>query len=182
MTTIAYKDGIIACDSRLTWGTTIIDDNWSKKIERKGRLFFLSGIPEDFEDFFELYFSGRQTHHRYLNVCGLLVENNFLYEVYVCDKGNRLYKLKLFLDRTTAYGSGGDFAFTAMDMGGTAKEAIKMAIKRNTSTGGRIRTYKLPFYSQGKRQLPKIKTPAKKGKVSKAAIKKAVESVMAKRK
>jgi ATP-dependent protease HslVU (ClpYQ) peptidase subunit len=43
----------------------------------------------------------------------------------------------------SAIGSGGDFALTAMDMGGDSKKAIEMAILRDLSTGGKITTLKL---------------------------------------
>ena len=42
-----------------------------------------------------------------------------------------------------AIGSGADHAFTAMDCGCSAKEAVQMAVKRDTCTGGRIRSFKL---------------------------------------
>jgi hypothetical protein len=43
----------------------------------------------------------------------------------------------------TAIGTGTDHAITAMDCGLSAREAVKMAMKRDTGTGGRIRTYKV---------------------------------------
>jgi hypothetical protein len=42
-----------------------------------------------------------------------------------------------------AAGSGSRFAFTAMDMGATAKQAIQMAMKRDTGTGGKIHVFKV---------------------------------------
>lgn len=43
------------------------------------------------------------------------------------------------LDRTDAIGNGSPFALTAMDMGSAAAEAVEMAKKRDTSTGGQVR-------------------------------------------
>ena len=43
MTTIAYKSGIIAYDSRFTCGDIIEDDDVDKRIDRDGKTFFLSG-------------------------------------------------------------------------------------------------------------------------------------------
>lgn len=41
-----------------------------------------------------------------------------------------------------AIGSGAKHALTAMDLGLDAKEAVKMAMKRDIYTGGRIRTFR----------------------------------------
>lgn len=42
-----------------------------------------------------------------------------------------------------AAGSGQDHAITALDLGLSAKKAVKMAIKRNPSSGGKVRVFKV---------------------------------------
>jgi len=142
MTTIAYKANIIAYDSRLTRDITIVDDNWNKKIEGNGSIFFMAGTPEDFEEFFELYFSDKvdKKHYRHLNVSCFVVEGENLFESYISHVGSdsdpRLYKVALDLWTPAAMGSGTDHALTAMDMGATAEEAVYMAAQRDCKTGG----------------------------------------------
>ena len=50
----------------------------------------------------------------------------------------RLFKYQV--DHQYAIGSGSNNAITAMDMGATAAEAVEMAKKRDTGTGGLVRT------------------------------------------
>ena len=45
--------------------------------------------------------------------------------------------------RPAATGSGMDHAITAMDCGLSAKDAVRMAIKRDAGSGGRVRTFKV---------------------------------------
>jgi ATP-dependent protease HslVU (ClpYQ) peptidase subunit len=56
------------------------------------------------------------------------------------DKKTGFWKDRLRPDNAFALGSGSHFALTAMDMGATAAEAVEMAKKRDTSTGGLVRT------------------------------------------
>lgn len=56
MTTIAYKDGVIAYDSRVTRGDLITDDDCDKCIERDGVKFFMSGALCDYDALVGAYF------------------------------------------------------------------------------------------------------------------------------
>ena len=47
------------------------------------------------------------------------------------------------IDGKWSFGSGGDAALAAMDLGHTAKEAVKFAATRDLYTGGAIQSYKL---------------------------------------
>ena len=62
---------------------------------------------------------------------------------YITSDDESFSKQKLDPSKPYATGSGQHHALTAMDMGATAKEAVKMAIMRDTNSGGRIRTYKI---------------------------------------
>tara|TARA_R110000796_G_scaffold143647_3_gene260326 strand:- start:411 stop:617 length:207 start_codon:yes stop_codon:yes gene_type:complete len=53
----------------------------------------------------------------------------------------RLFKTPESLKSCIALGSGADHAYTAMDCGLSAKEAVKKAAYRDCGTGGRIRSY-----------------------------------------
>lgn len=142
MTTIAYKDGVIAYDSRACCGNTIFDDGFDKKVERKGVLFFLSGATSEFDLFIESYFEGKNVAGRPLNIAGFVVVDSELWDAAIDEEGI-FWKSKLRLDACYAYGTGTDHALTAMDMGASAVEAIKWAIKRDCKTGGEIRTFKI---------------------------------------
>ena len=53
------------------------------------------------------------------------------------------WKTRLSLSNPDAIGSGSPFALTAMDMGASAEEAVTMAAKRDSCTGGKIRTLRI---------------------------------------
>lgn len=136
MTTIAYKDGVIAYDSRLNCDERIISDSFSKMVERNGVRFFCCGSQDHMERLADAYF-GEDTGE--LEATALVVEGGKVYRVGRCEK--RLYR-SLMVEHG-AIGSGTDHALTAMDMGATAAQAVKMAMKRDPFTGGRIRIFRV---------------------------------------
>lgn len=141
MTTIAVKDGIISYDSRTTIGGTIVDDKTNKRFKRNGVNFFVCGSLCDVEEFIDVYFG--ETASNELDMTSLVVERDG--EILRCGAGETgIWKEKLEANAVFAMGTGSDCAYTAMDMGATSKEAVKMAIKRDCLSGGRIRTFKIP--------------------------------------
>lgn len=56
MTTIAYKDGVVAYDSRVTNCGTILANNFNKRITRNGVHFFPSGDYSRIEHLIDCYF------------------------------------------------------------------------------------------------------------------------------
>jgi 20S proteasome alpha/beta subunit len=134
MTTIAYKDGVIAYDSRETSDDTIMTDRSNKKFTANGALFFLSGNLSDIHKMVREY-PGVSNDY---NCSGIMVENGAVWEVFF----SRGFD-KIPLVDVTAHGSGADHALTAMDLGLSAKDAVMMAIKRDSRSGGTIRTYKI---------------------------------------
>lgn len=139
MTTIAYKDGVIAYDSRETMPNgTIKTNNCNKRFTVGERHFFLSGKSDECEMLAHGWPSPSGSH---IDCGGFLVDGG---RVFLCgmdrDRGTTF---KLLLDHHWAVGSGGDHAITAMDLGLSALEAVRMAVKRDAFTGGRIRTYKV---------------------------------------
>lgn len=55
------------------------------------------------------------------------------------------------LDKFAATGSGSNFAIAAMAMGASAEEAVRIAAKYDTGTGGRVRTLAITKPARGRR-------------------------------
>lgn len=139
MTTIAYKDGVIAYDSRTTAGDLISNDNFNKKYIVDGVVFIMSGATSDYKRFHSLYF-GKEESIADCDASALVVDKGELFLVSVHDETG-MWKQPLFNDNPVAIGSGSNFALTAMDLGLSAKDAVKMAIKRDSKSGGKVRIY-----------------------------------------
>jgi len=142
LTTIAWKDGKIAYDSRQCRGDTIMSDNVSKKHKYKNHLFFLTGSCHDFNEFMEAIVDG--VHENIVYDCsGLMVDpDSAVYEVGSSDNtGSWRLDLKDIQAPCTALGSGYQYALAAMDLGCTAKEAVQQAAKRDLPTGGKIKEH-----------------------------------------
>lgn len=140
MTTIAYKDGVIAYDSLVTAGDTVMYDDFDKKSERDGVLFFGAGTNSDIQLLIAAYFGDVPGFD--LDARALAFRDGRL--SVLCFSEGRVYESDVLLDRHYAIGSGRDHAFTAMDMGATAYQAVELAAKRDTGTGGKIRAFTLP--------------------------------------
>lgn len=137
MTTIAYKDGIVAYESRVTAGNTIIHDDYEKCVEVKGVQFILAGDGGDFDAMMGEYF-GTPCGRKLGSVAGMVIDSGRLWAVGV-DPDTGFWKDEIWTERPQAMGSGQDHAFTAMDMGATAVEAVNWAIKRDIYSGGIVR-------------------------------------------
>jgi len=139
MTTICHKDGVVACDGRSTADNLIISDNCEKMTERNGIKFFVAGLVADREAFIEQYI--KDDVFEDLDVQAMIINKG---KVTVCCfmEGK---KIETPVSKRTPYaiGSGMLHALTAMDLGKSAKEAIKIAMKRDACTGGVIKTYKV---------------------------------------
>jgi len=115
MTTIAYKNGMIACDSFYTSGGVITDHNAKKRKDVNGVIFFMSGAVSDDTTLIGAYF-GEQLPDGPLNSCALVVDKDELYQVGI-DEHEGFWKSPLNWENHYAFGSGGNFAIVAMDMG-----------------------------------------------------------------
>ncbi|EGH43290.1 hypothetical protein [Pseudomonas syringae] len=138
MTTIAYKDGVIAYDSRRTCDGRIVTDSADKKRERDGHAFFGSGSTSDILNLIDAFFGAKIEGECDAQV--IAVHGGQVTEIIWAE--GRLFKYPV--DHEYAIGSGSDNAITAMDMGATAAEAVEMAMKRDTATGGQVRTLSVP--------------------------------------
>lgn len=143
MTTIAYKDGIIAYDGRCTGGSTILEDDHDKKIVRDGYIYFLSGEIGYADDFIEMYRSEIYDHEKLtkIDLYAMVVTPEKICNIGIED--GKIYENPMRPEKYYALGSGYTYALAAMDFGKTAKEAIKYASTRDLYTGGKIRTHKV---------------------------------------
>lgn len=136
MTTIAYKDGVIAYDSRISDGSFIIHDDYDKCQEVKGVQFVFSGKVCDYAKLVGAWFGEPVTVD--LECAALVFDGERLWYAGASSQ-HGLCKTPVWLERPYVMGSGGDHAVTAMDMGATAAEAVEMAKRRDSSTGGQVR-------------------------------------------
>ena len=138
MTTIAYKDGVIACDSQITAGETIHTMSRNKIRRRKGFVLIACGSEHLVEQVFETWPDVRVDGDEW---SAYAVDSDGLWE---CgSEEGALWKLKVRHDEHSAMGSGGAYALGAMDAGATAVEAVKVAAGRDVATGGRVRKFKV---------------------------------------
>lgn len=140
MTTIAYKDGVIAYDSRQTQGTRIADDDREKLEVVNGVKFVLTGAISDFPSLIDCYFGIAKSGP--IDAGGLVVDDRSIWVIGHCDESG-FWKEAHSHAVPFATGSGAAHAITAMDMGGDAELAIAMAAKRDTGTGGRVRSFRI---------------------------------------
>lgn len=142
MTTIAYKDGVIAYDSRFTCHDFIVNDDADKMISADGRMFFLCGAVSDYIYLIDSYLNDRLTRKVVETVRALVVEDGKLYATAVSPRDG-FWKCEEPFDNPIAIGSGERFALAFMDTGMTAEEAVRATCKRDIYTGGTIRTFKI---------------------------------------
>ena len=135
MTTICIdRDGVIAYDGRETQGNRILRDNVDKKHNYCGRVFVIGGDVGQMPAFMDACIDGGSDKN--FECSGLMIENGQVFEVF-----SDAVPIE-WSGEPMAFGSGCDHAFTAMDCGLSAKEAVKMAAKRDACTGGKIRAFK----------------------------------------
>lgn len=146
MTTIAYRDGILAADSRLT-----VDHgsgarkHFCKKLFRKtiteGKKKFdviiaTAGESSPGMVFVDWYGSGKPVPDLFLHIGGdflcLVLRPDGLFEYDVYCRGEEIH------EDFYAIGSGSMAALAAMHCGKSALDAVRIAARIDTYTGGRI--------------------------------------------
>lgn len=143
MTTIAYKNGIIAYDSRMCRGDLILSDEYEKKHEVDGVIFIVSGITASISKIIDKYF--KKSIDLPVEANAVVFDGKQLSQIGFDPKGEppNLWESPIHFHIPDAWGSGADHAITAMDMEATAEEAVKWAMKRDVNTGGKINTIKI---------------------------------------
>lgn len=140
MTTIAYKNGVIAHDTRQTRNGTIVSDECSKCQVVEGVSFFLSGAVCDEAALIAAYFG---TPSQVPVECsGYAVDGGNLLLVGHDDKTG-VWRQELDPSNPDAIGSGSAYAIAAMDMGASAEQAVRAAMKRDIYTGGKVVTFRV---------------------------------------
>lgn len=157
MTTVVYKNGCLAFDSRL------VEDNICTGTIVKGRhtknlLMAGCGACEDIVAVFDWLEAGGGEENK--KKFGLAREVKC--QVLTINKNGEVisYEGQLYPMKTNspwyALGSGSDVALGALEMGATAKEAVQVASKYDVNTGGTVHTLSIKRLQQ--------KVSSKKGK------------------
>lgn len=143
MTTISFKDGIMAADSACSEDDTNLGR--IKKVYRIGKCIIgMCGETSSFQGFADWFRDGADDAETFPwsgDWSALVVAPDKPITLY----GNESMTPLVFSkkDKYIAIGSGMDVALGCMYNGGSAKDAVKAAIKHNTSTKGPVRTYRL---------------------------------------
>lgn len=143
MTTIAYRDGVIAFDSRVTEDDLIISDSYNKSYEIDNLKIFFAGdvilLPA---------LAGCIQDESPAAVVGeieaIVWTGNTL--LWVSLEQGCFYKMPMAFNSYFSIGSGKAHAYTAMDMGADALTAVKMAAKRDKNTGGTVNSFSIVFF------------------------------------
>ena len=138
MTTVAYRNGVIAVDSQATAGNITCGE--TNKIRKfKGCVCVGSGDLQDLTAFFDWVKKGMDIEKKPTINClnGYIFKKNKIY--YVDDK---LVPYEVNA-KYHAAGSGAQIAYGAMHMGASAKEAVKAACCLDVYTGGKVKTIKV---------------------------------------
>lgn len=140
MTTVAVRDGVLAFDGRVTADGTIVSDSFKKGICKNGKLIGCAGNAAYITAFLEWAVNGGEVPKNHdgktENICGIVIDQKGRVTEYTegmlpCDLGKKEFY---------AVGSGWHFAMGAMAAGASAIEAVKIAARFDTNTGGRIRS------------------------------------------
>jgi len=145
MTTIAFKDGIMAADSQTSCGDIIVSTTALKLYEIDNTLYGFSGRTSDIKRALKFIIDQDS------GVVDLKLQDTLQYLKYIKDC-NKLYWGFLYNDgfadedhienNMFAIGSGGNFALAALEAGLSAKEAVAIACKFDVYSSGKINTKK----------------------------------------
>lgn len=140
MTTIATDGKTIAADSQGTSNGTVTSMNQTKLFRHDGCVYGTSGPSADGLLYRKWVKDGRPDNDK------PDLSDRFLSMVInragVFEEGSSLQQLKV--DAPFAIGSGRDIAFGALHAGMTPKQAVQIACRLDTCTGGKVRTMKCP--------------------------------------
>jgi len=131
LSTIAYKDGVMAADTLIT-GNDMRCGSVTKIAKGKQGIGGSAGSIDDNKKFRDWIERGGE-HPKYDGIDGL----------YVTHSGKMHYlgstgEMVPFTGKFSAVGSGEKYAMAAMEMGATAKQAVEIAKKFDCHTGGRV--------------------------------------------
>ena len=144
MTTIVYRDGVVAYDSRCTNGDMITSDKAEKKIVINNVTFFMAGFIGDFETLTSAYFDvDLQKDIDSEGPCAIAVDDGKVFLISIDPSESKFWKQPLDWFDRYAIGSGAPYAQGAMGMGADAVTAVKIASQLDIRTGGKIKSFKI---------------------------------------
>jgi|TARA_R100001530_G_C4196269_1_gene123520 ATP-dependent protease HslVU (ClpYQ) peptidase subunit len=147
MTTIAYRDGIIASDSQETYGDGRI--GYCKKLYRlKDVILATSGDSYTGLIFVDWYERGARLEDA-PDLSHVQSDEDF--ECLVIEDLDNIYTINRFFqkypiempDGFCAIGWGSPYAIASMEMGADARKAVQVASKYDCYTGGKIKVMKV---------------------------------------
>lgn len=140
MTTIVYRDGILAADTMLSSGNALSGFG-QKIVKARGILAGACGDSGLCQRFCDWVRTGMKGNAPDLHVPDLQGSETSAY-VYMPDGMEVIFHEKRPPLRLHApfytHGSGGWIALGALEMGATAEEAVRVAMKRDHATGGDV--------------------------------------------
>lgn len=160
MTVIAFRNGIMASDGRVTEDASIFTNKLQKIFRLKnGGLYGAAGDADD-RDLLDLLNKCKTKLPTHKQIIALGIEFSsivvdpdgtvHIIEASKAEKDERwiaqIYKLN---EPFIAVGSGREFAMGAMDRGASAEQAVLTAIKYNNTCGGKVQSFKLNDLSNG---------------------------------
>jgi len=139
VTTIAYRDGILAADSLVTLGDTKVHGSFQKIRRIDDYLIGTAGGVADSERFIQWLKAGGEDECPKGSYSALIIDpRGRLREI---ESGSLLPRPRNA--KFAAIGSGAPYAIAAMWAGATAIEAVKIAAKIDTSTGLPVKSLKI---------------------------------------
>lgn len=144
MTTIAYRNGIIAADGLATRNGIVVETK-ARKIRRlaNGDIVGLTGDACFLESFIEWHLDRSKDRFDLGESSGIVLNSSGLFEYEIkCD-------FSQVHDEFAAWGSGFAIAIAAMTMGASAVEAVELAAKLDIKTGGEIISLSLEAAQNG---------------------------------
>lgn len=139
MTTVVYKSGVMAADTRITLGGHVVSDAKQKIFKLPdGSVVGVAGGAAQFETFLE-DISQMTNPIQYQNdeldsLEAILVKNGSVFAF----EGASGRFIELGEVEVAAIGSGGDFAIGAMAAGASPAEAVEIAARYDAMTGGSV--------------------------------------------
>lgn len=139
MTTIVYRDGVLAGDRLLSVGT--VRDSYLRKVHKRrrdGALVGGAGTSSQLQTAFNWFLSGEEGPRPSLGPCELIIVRPDGVVEYHDRHGSHRMDGWFF-----AIGSGAEVAYGAMEMGATARQAVEIAARRDANTSPEMNWVKL---------------------------------------
>lgn len=159
MTTIAYRDGVMASDSLAVMAGYVKIGGTPKVFRIKGCLVGLTGtarLIRMFTDWFEANYMENNLPPIAPDLTKDSPGQDDSINAYVVLPNGKIWRYESgaapypVVAAFVAGGSGSDFAIGAMDRGATAAQAVAVAAKYDVNTAGTIQTMKLAVKSKKK--------------------------------